>query len=489
MKNHRHTDNDNLENFFLDRVHDYQEDPGDGMWDRLEPKIPPRPGSIRRPNFYWASGAVAACLILFLGVSVFQNSNTLNTVAAELENNNNAVKELNDKIDLFQNAVANKNIDTELDIKSNNKKDRDLIIAQIENKKGNKITLPINSNATEFVEEKNNIAANNSTIIGNINSNNVAATKNIEPIPTVNKINDLPVIVELELIERVAIAEINSEAIGNVNKPFEIQTGFPAPSQGRKGWFVGLSVQPQITARITSFQNEEMARKVKSEETFKCSKNIGMRVGYDFNDNWSLYSGLRYEERNSDIHYNDVLEYSSEHEVEMSSGGFASKYNKDLDIMAMSDVKMELEVTRASNIEMSLGTAIPFEMETSYRERELEIPVVAQYTFGNDSKWNISAKMGIVGDINLSENLGERNFKTTLEGVNINEIHAFQNSSASTFSMDYLVGAGVSYNANDKLNIFIEPTFEAGLHKPTTTEIGKKYPYTVGLETGLAYRF
>ncbi len=104
MDNHLHNDKDGLEDFFRDRLFDYKDEPGLGMWDRIEGAIPEKPKKNFKPFFIWAGRAVAACIILSLGFFNYQYRNQLNHVADQLKDSENSMASLEQRLnDIYEN--------------------------------------------------------------------------------------------------------------------------------------------------------------------------------------------------------------------------------------------------------------------------------------------------------------------------------------------------------------------------------------------------
>ncbi len=469
MKNHQDTNRDNLENLFQERLFSYQEDPGDAMWDRLEPNIPPVPGSLRTPKIYWASGAVAACLILFLGVSLFHPPSSITKT-----------------------TIADTNInDFQIERKTSQIQEILVPVISQENILDNNIALNITPQKSKQDEEK----ANPTILNINSNTNHISKTTfvNHEPVNNTDFNSPLPIHHSIKEEKTQGQAELQPLAYQEKNtivqlRPFEVvEDNVSFDRKKGQGWFIGASVQPQLVGRVYSMDSS-METKIKAEETMAIASDFGLRVGYEFNDNWSVYSGIRLENRRSDINYNEILSYQSDIETMNEEGDFVSQPWSNMESMAIADGVIQYDLIRSPNAEMEVGDLIPIHMKTSFRERELEIPLVGEFSI-KKNKFKLSAKAGLVGNVLLSEGMGEKEISTGLTGVRIDDAQLLAYQAPHKFTMDYLVGAGVSYQVKDHWNVFVEPTFEARLGSPTTTKIGSKYQYALGLETGLAYKF
>ena len=113
MDNNLHNNNDGLEDFFHDKLFGYQDEPGLDMWNRIESQIPEKPTRDLKPVIVWTSRAVAACLIFTLGFFNYQYSSQLEHVAQKLQNSENSMASLEQRLNDFYRTHISKPTITE----------------------------------------------------------------------------------------------------------------------------------------------------------------------------------------------------------------------------------------------------------------------------------------------------------------------------------------------------------------------------------------
>ncbi len=507
MKENLHNDNDNLENFFRDRLQGYNDIPGGDMWDRIESKIPPKPESksIIRPLFIWTSSAVAACLILFLGFNNYQYQKKLDAISSQLEESKGSISSLNEEISSFKNYM-----ETQYSSNQNNTTNSNKII-------------PTRNNGNIEVNQLGNNGKKPPVItVGNQNKSSSSSTKNYFPILPTKENNNTTVVyqdnssntttiqndVKEDIIEdnntsnqKGLLTKTNLNALPSISFPsLEVDLKEEIPSiklaerkkkikelDGGK-WYVAASYAPQMLVHKYSNPNPAITQKVNYDESIELPYDIGVRLGYSINKNLSIYTGLRYDESRVNIRHAGNMAFSSELEVPLADENLysPSQYNMETSV---GNIDVKMYTVREPNIIVEEGRNIPMLAELSYNKRELEIPVIAQYNIGRGDLF-FSVKGGIVGNISLKEDIKVNHLRTYDEDVYFHNIsYISKEPLKDKLSLSYLMGVGLNYRVSDELTAFVEPTLEGLTKKTTFNSGGQTYPFSVGLEAGLAYRF
>lgn len=341
MDNKLHNDNDGLEDFFHDRLFGFQDEPGLDMWERIQNQIPEKPKRNLKPIFIWASRAVAACLILTLGIFNYQYRNQLDHVASQLQDSNDSMASLEAKINGFYDNLASQQVaqtvaEIDENINTNPRIQQTASQPQV-------IYLPVYTNESlaivasetkveqpKRVEQKNTItsvskAKSNPKTTSNTSSRRQSAKGSIMAFAS-NHFN---------IANKEDILDLRKKLITTKNPIFINKKKLNVPSSQlamKKGnWGMGndntgiVSNLPKSrTSRKSHFKSKEADSVMKNwtsegnrlqqaEKSIDWDKVIGIGANYSINNNLSFFMGPDYWESSkkpSVLSTNDLYPYT-----------------------------------------------------------------------------------------------------------------------------------------------------------------------------------
>lgn len=100
--NTQDSNKDGLENFFHNRLNKYQDEPSEGLWERIQSSMPEKPQkkyTLSRPSLGVVASGVAACLIVTLGLLNWQYKNEIKQMAQDLQMSQNQYTALENRLD------------------------------------------------------------------------------------------------------------------------------------------------------------------------------------------------------------------------------------------------------------------------------------------------------------------------------------------------------------------------------------------------------
>jgi len=199
----------------------------------------------------------------------------------------------------------------------------------------------------------------------------------------------------------------------------------------------------------------------------------GISLNYQFNDRWSLGSGM-YVSRIGQIN-NELLAYASPE----SSGMFklaTSSGTVVINPRKFESVMVQQQVSAKDTISGGYIVLGDFVQNLDY----LEVPLVVNYKL-SDNRFAIKLMGGLSPGILVNNRSffakdGEKLQTGTTQDVN---------------SMIYnsVVGIGLNYSISEKVSINLEPTFKYSLSPVNSSGEMNYHPYSLSWFTGISYKF
>ncbi|WP_194851529.1 outer membrane beta-barrel protein [Nonlabens antarcticus] len=212
---------------------------------------------------------------------------------------------------------------------------------------------------------------------------------------------------------------------------------------------------------------------VNNANTAEVNLSYGVAIAYNLSPRWSVRSGvsqIRMNYNTEDINYGLK---ASTFDVNRSSAGIA------FDPRAVNKIgTSSLNDSFAQEL-MSASTFASLSGELSQQLGYIEVPLEVKYRL-MDSKFGISI-LGGMSALFLTDN--EVSISNDGRKLELGEDANFQN-----FNQSANFGFGVDYRFTERLGISVEPTFKYQLNTLRNDTADFK-PYTIGVYTGLMYRF
>lgn len=343
MDNKLHNDNDDLENFFHDRLFGFQDEPGLDMWERIEHQIPEKPKKNFKPVFIWASRAVAACLILTLGIFNYQYRNQLDHVASQLQDSNNSMASLEARINGFYDNLASQPIaqttaETDENLNTNPR------IQQTVSQQPQVIYLPVYSSKPLAVTASQNKAEQPKNIVQkNIiaaSANQAKSSPKTKSKTTSKKQAERSSIMafasnHFNVANKEDILDLRKKLVATKNPIFVNKKKLNVPSSQlamkRGKWGIGND-NTGVVSKLSKSRNSQKAqfkrkeaesvmknwasdgnRLQQAEKTIDWDKIIGVGANYSINNNLSFFMGPDYWEsskRPSMLSTNNLYPYT-----------------------------------------------------------------------------------------------------------------------------------------------------------------------------------
>lgn len=276
------------------------------------------------------------------------------------------------------------------------------------------------------------------------------------------------------------IIEMNKRFLGIVDGTKEDKT-----------WSIGAQVSPALSVNQRSYNQTYASNMSGTGEKNSISLGGGISVRYETGKRWSIQSGLQYSRLNQSSGSSGNHESAMFSPSDNQSGHtyFNNKVQREPTgqlIMNGSAGVIEIERLPSSvRVSASLESAGENQMLLSGDDFEqrleyIEVPLLVRYKL-IDKSWN----MHMLGGFSANMLVGN--------GVFINEAgdHSYVGKTKDMSRMNYStsIGFGMGYRLTDKIQLNIEPQFKYFLRSLNDNPEVNFKPYSIGVYTGVSYRF
>lgn len=486
-----------MDNLFKEKFKDFSETPDERVWENIEASLNKRKKKRIVPIWWQLGGAAAALALLFYLVNPFStNENAVDPSIVNTEKNtpkdtNNAIDDstVDSKIlEESQDSQVVGTSDTESNQRSNRaaqeasgsmeSQTKDVLVPKQEvlNPKDGLVTNTNNRKQEResqlTITEQRNSNAIPANIDNSIVENNKKQREENLNEPTLNPDGIAETKNEVAAAEKKGNEE-DTISIFDAIEELQDQEELAITKNSGKRWSMGPSVAPVFFGSVGEGSpiHSNFASNSKSGNL---NLSYGLTVTYNISEKLSVRSGVHRVDYGYDT--NDVVFTSS----------LTTSTNQLIDNINYSQTSRNLvvesksnEVQSVDNTSIFAGTAEPFEGRMVQQLGYIEVPMELNYAL-LDRKFGINL-IGGVSSLFLVDNA------VSLESEQlITEMGEANNANDINFSTN--LGVGFNYNISQKLQLNVEPIFKYQLNTFSETA-GNFRPYTIGVYSGLSFRF
>ncbi|KAA3622957.1 MAG: hypothetical protein DWQ02_25315 [Bacteroidetes bacterium] len=452
-----HYNNDDLEGFFRRRMSNYEETPRPEMWDRIGAAIPPKPAvALWKKPVFWLGVVLAFILLLSVWqyLQIRQFRHIIDRQQADIE--------------------ALKNVQTPSygpdqtgfsPVESSN-----FFANTPEDKK------PVNESTT-FVS-KPGITTIKPDIVLTENpktSNTQEETTSLDIIPSIEK----------------AIAGNSTEAsLVSLNKPAKIHPAvsylnqsnpqnliipsppLPAPSQiepvKQKARFYFSVAGGSLVTTYNNPLNKSRSEVLASNESgFHLSNTVrdelSILAGIQFNNNWSLETGIGYRNNRLSLFDAQQFYYSGEHTIAHDEyGNPIGEYTNTTDQTPV----FRYEIINNADIED--GEAFHLNAFFKYNNRYLSLPLWLKYRIGK-RKLHVYAKSGIAWNILTVSNKNLNDSNLSDDRLSIEKVQ-IKNDALNESFVELGFATGIEYDIGLRTSLSMEALYYHSVASVLTTK-------------------
>ena len=487
----------NIDRIFQERFKNFEAPAPSGAWENIESRLNQEDLPVIIPLF-WKIAGVAAVLLFIVSAVLWNTTDSFSQETFVLEEPAEGIdvdSDPNDPAlpntgvvaaDELENSTA-----TPVDNSDRDPQEASLKTNQIKKGKNYGITTATKStNANEATKRSANGYANTTPAsIEDIRNNDptsssfsnlsqtqegMASNQGAQPSNNArNPINTDTAIADVsdnnEQSENINSTEQSLEDIAAASK--EPNSKLPEEDLFKKNWAASTMVAPVYANTMGgSSINNEVSDNSKNADV---NLSYGVAVSYEFAPRWSVRTGVNQVSMNYNTQ--DVSYGLNAQTLAVNNTTAAVMYNADA---VNNQTPTAFNDSFAQEL-VSAATFSSFKGELSQQLGYLEVPLEVKYRLV-DSKLGVSL-LGGMSALFLTDN----EVAVTNDGrkLSLGEDRNFQE-----FNQSANFGLGIDYRFTNKLGITVEPTFKYQLNALRDDSANFR-PYTVGVYTGLMYRF
>jgi len=279
-------------------------------------------------------------------------------------------------------------------------------------------------------------------------------------------------------------AKVNSPELEAVTYQ-ALQDNMEMPSTPR--WSVSAIASPTYYSQFSSSGNE-LARQVIESDHTRASYTGGVGLSYKISGRFSIQSGLYYSSLGQEVGgvnaYSGFQQYDNskgDHNFEViTAAGTVYTSNSDLFLNSY-NLPARVQTYYSNDVFDPVKANLTYVSSTIYQDMSfLELPVILRYKIV-ESKVDLNLIGGmsynfLINNSVYAEKDGIRYPVGTTEGLN-------------TVSLSSSLGMGMEYNLSENLSLNLEPTFRYYLNPFNSGKTSGFHPYSLGIFSGLSYKF
>ncbi len=261
----------------------------------------------------------------------------------------------------------------------------------------------------------------------------------------------------------------------------------PAPETEKiNRWSVTAMASPTYQSALSKGSGE-MAREILSTEQANFSYTGGLSFSYKINDKLSIQSGLYYSSLGQEVGGISAFGGFSDYTYSKGDRNFEVLTSSGLVYTNNSDVFLFDGVGGRVHSRFDDDTFDPEKASLKYINSSLhqnfsylEMPVFLRYKVVDGT-----VGFNLIGGFSYNM-LVNNSVYAVYEG---SKYRVGKTEGVSNFMLSSSLGMGLEYSVTEKLSLNLEPTFRYYLNPFSTLPELKSHPYSVGIFSGLSYKF
>jgi hypothetical protein len=487
-------DKKNIDRLFQERFKNFEASAPADAWDNIEARLDRKDPPAMLP-LWWKLAGVAAVLAVIFSVFFWNGNETIPGSQMVIENpkdleGDSISQPIKNNRDIAVEQGTSESTDEgnskDLPARNNEVKNTNQIVTNSTSRKNKEAGDSNKKSAAAENIQQNDYAATEPVVGSNpVNNNKANPTERFSNEP---KNNNRPE--KNEPIKNNAAVASNSEnAVAEANNK-EKDTDISDTSQPSlediaaakketlldkdlftKKWSAATMVAPVYANTIGgSSINNQVSDNTKISEV---NLSYGMAVAYEFAPRWSVRTGVN--QVNMNYNTQDISYGLDATTLSVAGATPSVAYNPDA---VNNETNNALNDSFAQEL-VSVATFSSFKGELSQQLGYIEVPLEVKYRLV-DNKFGVSI-LGGMSALFLTDN----EVSVTNDGrkLVLGEDNNFQD-----FNQSANFGIGIDYRFTEKLGFSVEPTFKYQLNALSNDTADFK-PYTIGVYTGLMYRF
>ena len=458
----------NIDNLFKQKFEDFNPEPPAHIWDNVKPNIPVYPKNSLFSNYFTkiVISIIAIIAIFIAGYFIFNpfksspDDKILNPATDQtrtLFDTNNKIQD----VEITEIKTEDTFAETENNIKTNYSENTEFETFDA-NLSNNKIPVEKTRANDDLQKNRTNIPESNTDIPALNNSDDLTQSIEIEEVKEEVKIENLSdnsettALITTEENKKNSDNEIRKENIDNTKY------------QNKYKFNPYFSIGAYITPEFIFYPDDSIPNNQ--------SYNFDLSVSYHFSNYYFIQSGLGISFSNDDG------KYTIDYERYDYMGSYEDVYNVTFDTTPQGIIP----IYHTKTVDVYDSVRHISISQTKNKYTYLQIPLLFGYNFSKN-KMTYSVKGGPSLSVLLFDNIPDANLQD--EYIKIIRINQKMPIRIQT-NWQFLVNFGFLYRFSDNFSISMEPSLRYYIKSAYEKKyITTKHPFSVGLRTGVVYKF
>ena len=261
-------------------------------------------------------------------------------------------------------------------------------------------------------------------------------------------------------------------------------------SGNKPGFYAGILAAPTLNSRQIKYPGPRPARApFNLSENTRTSVDYGLRLGYGLNKNWSIESGINYKNIVFEASHIARIVHRPNQERRNADGNFEADYRTTLQT-SFGSMQADVALTRNADTNIADNDEIELSLTTKHRLESVNIPVVAVYRNELSDKLHLALRGGFSGNILIDQNLEVLAARSDRQGVQLKNTQLGRRlQDLQKDYINWMVSAGLEFEASENMRISIEPTFTKSLSPVFNYREVKSFPTTAFVVAGVNFFF
>lgn len=513
---------DKLEDFLKKAFEEYSDQPAGDLWDRIEQDLPPEPKRRRAAWLFWTLGSLLLIVAGFVlqhfyfkkqikqvETEIRQSQALIDDLEAQLRRSKAYTPESVSPAESMKESAAPTTepnqflpanipphrkeqepeaVENERNMKTTAEKSSELV-------DGNATSKDTSTAAEKIVDHYIDSMENSQEQAAEVEPSKVEIPAIIVPEREAfaGETNDTLTESQETLNPENETVEIVAEALPNQDFP-----AMPlAAATQKKGFIIGANVMPSWTWQSVKPENNNLPPPPPGRPRIDDGLQnpaegyaFGIMAGYAFDKQWSVWSGLQWQNQTLHATHKPRLPHRIGKCPE-PGGSIARNCEFEYDLFTSGgEAQISLRVEQVDTMRpIPRDELVNLELKTTHRSTYFSVPFLAKYTFGT-GRWHGNLRTGFIANfltdtkltVDQIESLNV-NFRPNLRKPPSGKIETTKKT-----SFDLVLGAGLEYEWGDRFFVSLEPTFSAQLTDRNASRMFKTSGYALGLSAGIFYR-
>lgn len=509
--------NDDFENFFKNHLENFDGEPSDDMWSRIEPVIPEKSRSTW-PSFLLPFALLFCSLLLIIvGNRMFEYKKNSEDLMEKLEQSNRDVQDLNERLTLQNEALLSTDAASITVSKANENIEKEQNTAAANSSFGN--------SSINFSQEKNTTTTSHKSQINPVNTANFLSEQPIiidsvqqledadktvpsSPMkqidlynlesntkPTLKKTGPMAIIDDLHLLD-MKHSTVHFQNNWELTSPILLEQPLPKDKSLPKNsiaFFVAPSIlknniqpaRPSIGGPPPPLNHPHPI----PTEKVRLGRAIGVKYGIDISDKLTLNLAGMYARSMYGFSTRQLLRYRQDTETDIS-GNRAINTIDYLGESTYGEFGIDAEITRMKDNGIAQNDDINIKIDATANIHSIAVPVYLSYKIFEVEGLSIGLKAGLSYNNLIKNDLKINDFEIEQQGFEVqNTTLKARPVPSKKGGISTLTGVTLAYEFQENYALTIEPTWTSAISDNHQADFGRTKSSLFNIDVGLRYAF